>query len=173
MIKGLEAKETMDFWRKHWRKSKKEEMWGKTSKGNTVVDKKKQELQENKKCKKEVWSNLRSGLGKLFLSPSTLSFPDLRNWVWGFVCNILTNVLESHDKTSGNNHQTPPNLKQTNKETKPTLSSEASSAASLWRATNSALLSPISASLAFWDLGWLQFGHYFDSDQYPIFGWKE
>ena len=56
-------------------------MWGKTSKGNTVVDKKKQELQENKKCKKEVWSNLGSGLGKLFLSPSTLSFPDLKNWV--------------------------------------------------------------------------------------------
>ena len=122
MIKGLEAKETMDFWRKHWRKSKKEEMCGKTSKGNTVVDKK-QELQENKKCKKEVWSNLGSGLGKLFLCPSTLSFPDLRNWVWGFVCNILTNVLESHHKTSGNKHQISPNLKQTNK-AHPQLSSK-------------------------------------------------
>ena len=107
-------------------------MWGKTSKGNTVVDKKKQELQENKKCKKEVWSNLRSGLGKLFLSPSTLSFPDLRNWSEVlFNCNILANELESHNKTSGNKHQTSPNLKQTNKETKPTLSSVASSAASL------------------------------------------
>ena len=54
---------------------------GKNIKRKHSCRQKKQELQENKKCKKEVWSNLGSGLGKLFLSPSTLSFPDLRNWV--------------------------------------------------------------------------------------------
>ena len=77
----VEGQGNNGFLKETLEKVKKRGDVGKNIKRKHSCRQKKQELQENKKCKKEVWSNLGSGLGKLFLSPSTLSFPDLRNWV--------------------------------------------------------------------------------------------